>query len=164
MDSNATCVLHLGSNAGDKSTNIHEALRAIERDIGAVKTSSQLYETEAWGPIDQDSFLNLALAVKTSLPPFTILESCQKIEVQLGRIRSENWGPRTIDIDILYFESCIIGTERLTLPHPYLHHRRFVLQPLADFIPNFVHPVLGKTTNQLLECCHDSLSVKAVSK
>ncbi|NBC03866.1 MAG: 2-amino-4-hydroxy-6-hydroxymethyldihydropteridine diphosphokinase [Bacteroidetes bacterium] len=164
MDRNATCVLHLGSNAGDKSANIHDALQAIERNIGTVRTSSKLYETEAWGPVDQPSFLNLALTVETSLPPFSILEACQKIEMQLGRVRSENWGPRTIDIDILYFESCIIGTERLTLPHPFIHQRRFVLQPLADLIPNFVHPVLDQTTNQLLEKCQDSLSVKAVSK
>ena len=144
--------------------NIHNALQAVKSDLGFVKKCSQLYETEAWGPINQASFLNIALRLETSLTPFSILKACQKIEQQLGRIRSENWGPRIIDIDILYFDSCIIGTEKLTLPHPYIHQRRFVLQPLADLMPTFVHPVLGKTTNQLLQSCPDSLSVKAISK
>ncbi len=128
-----TCYLSLGANLGDRAETLRESLRRLailpETKFVAI---SPFYETAPWGKLDQPSFLNAAAAVETKLEPLVLLKGCQKIEQELGRVRHEHWGARTIDIDLLYITGVKMEREELTLPHPYLTQRAFVLRPLAD--------------------------------
>ena len=128
-----TCYLSLGANLGERAETLREALRRLavlpETELVAV---SPFYETAPWGNLNQPSFLNAAAAVETQLEPLAFLQSCQQIEQDLGRVRHEHWGARTIDIDLLYIPGVTMAREELTLPHPYLLQRAFVLCPLAD--------------------------------
>ena len=135
-------ILHLGSNIENRNHYLKTALDAIGRKIGSIQQQSHIYETEAWGVEDQADFLNLAVKVKTILPPIQVLETIHQIENQLGRLRSEKWGARTIDIDILFYNQIVMETKALTIPHIQIAKRNFVLIPLLDIIPEFVHPVL----------------------
>ena len=141
--------LCIGSNMGDKVNFIHQAasLLANSENIKLVRAST-LYESEPWGEKNQPWFVNAALEVKTTLSPQEFLKKIQEIEVKLGRVRDENtqkWGPRKIDIDIIFWGNEIINEENLKVPHPYAHKRAFVLVPLLELIPDFIHPVLKKT-------------------
>lgn len=140
----------LGANLGDRVNTLQRAADLMAERVGPVVRRSGLYETAPWGVTDQPSFLNQVLAVETGLEPAALLAQSQAIEEELGRIRHEKWGARVIDIDILYYDQLILRTETLTIPHPYLHQRRFTLVPLAEISPDFVHPVLKKTTLELL--------------
>ena len=145
----ALVYLCIGSNKGDKVNFIHLAARLIanSENIKLVRAST-LYESEPWGDKNQPWFVNAVLEVKTTLSPQDFLKKMQEIETQLGRIRDENtkkWGPREIDIDIIFWGNEIINEENLKIPHPYAHRRAFVLVPLLELIPDFVHPVLKKT-------------------
>jgi len=145
----------LGSNLGRRKKNIAAALNALQaaRDI-EVETVSPLYETEpVGGPDDQDLFINAAARLRTSLAPHRLLAVCLNVEETLGRKRAIRWGPRTIDIDILLFDDQIIDDEALTIPHPDMHRRRFVLEPLGDIAADITHPVLGQSIRQLLDAC-----------
>lgn len=131
--------LSLGSNIGDREAYLSaavEALRQLERT--RVTAVSSLYETAAWGKTDQDDFLNICCELDTSLSPQVFLQACQTIERDLDRVRHEHWGPRTIDIDILIYGNEKQKTEELTLPHPYMTERSFVLVPLAEIAPNLL--------------------------
>ena len=151
--------LLLGANLGDRSQTLHRAIDLIAERVGLVVQQSGLYETAPWGVTDQPSYLNQVLVVETTLEPEAVLNQTQAIEQELGRVRLEKWGARVIDIDILYYDQFILQTDRLTIPHPYLHQRRFTLVPLAEIAPDFVHPILQKTTIELLADCEDTSEV-----
>ena len=154
--------LHLGSNLGDRLGHLLKAKFLIQRKIGHIQTLSQVYETEAWGKTDQAQFYNQAILVCTKMTAHQVLDTIHEIEKQLGRKRSEYWGPRTIDIDILFFENEIINTKKLTLPHPRLHERNFVLVPLLEIASDFVHPSLNKSIKELHEHSPDKLQVTMI--
>lgn len=149
----------LGSNLGDRVSGLHQAAELIASRVGPVVQSSELYETAPWGITDQPAFLNQVLAVETALIPEAVLSQTQAIEQALGRVRLTKWGARVIDIDILYYEQLVYHSDTLTIPHPYLHERRFTLVPLAQIAPDLGHPILHKTTRELLAICTDSSAV-----
>ncbi len=125
--------LSLGSNIGDKKKYLYDAIKLLDgyKGIRIVKLSS-LYETSPWGYTEQDLFMNLVVLIETSLSPVELLDCCQFIEQELGRVRLIEWGPRVIDVDILLFEDETINTERLTIPHPFMTERDFVMIPLCE--------------------------------
>jgi 2-amino-4-hydroxy-6-hydroxymethyldihydropteridine diphosphokinase len=152
-----------GGNIGNRLVSLQQACMKIEKQAGIVLQKSAVYETAAWGVTDQDLFLNQVLLVSTSLPPEELLHTLLHIEQELGRKRIVKMGPRIIDIDILFYNNEIISTPVLTVPHPQIANRRFVLTPLNEIAPCFVHPVLQKTIAELLEICPDELEVKKYS-
>lgn len=153
----------MGSNDGNREEWLRKAIRAIEAAIGNVAQESAVYSTAAWGVTDQPDFLNMVVEVTTSFNAQELLQATQAIEIALGRQREIKWGPRTLDIDMLFFNSDVIRLPELTVPHPYLQERRFTLVPLAAIAPSFVHPLLGKTIGTLLTDCPDPLEVKLFS-
>ncbi len=142
--------LLLGSNIGDRLSYLKAARRSIENNDTSIIKVSKIYETDAWGKRDQANFLNQAIEVHTILSPIELLQHCQKIESKLARERKEKWGPRTIDIDIMYYENLIIETEELSIPQKNLENRSFALSPLHDLCPKKMHPILNKSTSILL--------------
>ena len=151
--------LLLGANLGDRVAMLRRAADLIAERVGSISLQSNLYETAPWGITNQPTYLNQVLLVDTNLEPDVALKKTQAIEQELGRVRLEKWGARLIDIDILYHDQRILQTDTLTIPHPFLHLRRFTLVPLAEIAPDFVHPVLQKTTLKLLEECEDGSEV-----
>ncbi|WP_460937348.1 2-amino-4-hydroxy-6-hydroxymethyldihydropteridine diphosphokinase [Spirosoma humi] len=151
--------LLLGANLGNRTKTLQRAVDLIAEYVGPVTQQSVLYETAPWGVTDQPTYLNQVLAVDTTLLPEDILGQTQTIEQELGRVRFEKWGARVIDIDILYYDDLVQQSDTLTIPHPYLHQRRFTLVPLAEIAPDFMHPVLLKTTTELLAECTDESKV-----
>ena len=141
--------LGLGTNLGDRKQNISKAIEAISLKMSISKQSS-LYETTAWGYTDQPNFLNQVIQVETHLSPLRLLNFLKKTEVELGRVENFRYGPRLIDIDILFYDDLIKTTSRLQIPHPRILERAFVLVPLNEIAPGFVHPVLKKTIAELL--------------
>lgn len=155
--------LLLGSNLGDRSEVIKEAIEQIDKRIGQVFLTSAFYETSAWGKEDQPAFLNVAVGVNTAFSPIQVLEIVLQIELELGRVRHEKWGARLIDIDIVLFGSKIVDNgSLLQIPHPQMQHRKFVLVPLAEIAPDSIHPVFKLTVSEILERLSDNLSVSKV--
>lgn len=152
----------LGSNLGNRKANLEKAALGIEKSVGMIKKRSSLYETKPWGKSDQPDFINQVLLVESNLPIESVLDGVLALEQDLGRKRGEKWGARVIDIDLLYANDRIIDSDKLTLPHPGIADRRFVLQPLVEIAPDFVHPILKKTNLQLLDQCFDPLLVKKI--
>lgn len=156
-----TLFLSLGSNLGNREENLNQAIQLIRQNISTNLSISNIYETEPWGNLNQAGFLNLILKIEnSSLFPHEVLEKIQKIEIELGRVRVEKWGERCIDIDIIYFNDLVLDDTQLVIPHPFVQERKFVLVPLADVAPDWVHPVLQKTTLQMLQDCPDSGWIK----
>ena len=139
----------IGSNLGDKEHNIKKSIDLI-KEKSKILEISRLYKTEPVGYKNQDKFLNCAIKIKTELKPIELLGFLQSIEKRLGRIRTIKNGPRTIDLDILFYGIEIINENNLIVPHPRLHEREFVLEPLEDISPNFIHPVLRKSIKELV--------------
>ncbi|WP_443939594.1 2-amino-4-hydroxy-6-hydroxymethyldihydropteridine diphosphokinase [Pedobacter sp. MW01-1-1] len=155
--------LLLGSNLGDREELLLKARVLIEQNIGKVIATSSLYETAAWGKLDQPAFLNQAIGVETALEAIDVLDKALEIELQLGRVRFEKWGERVIDIDLVLFGSEIIDMgEKLQVPHPHMQNRRFVMEPLAEIAGELIHPVLEETIAHIAENVADSLTVKKI--
>lgn len=139
---------------------LSSAIALIEQRCGRVYAVSNVYQTKAWGPIVQDDFLNIAIGIQTVLPPGILLKRLLLIEKQFGRKRELKYGPRTLDIDILFYGSKIIRQSELSIPHSEMQNRRFVLQPMHDIAPKRMHPVYKKDVSRLLSECKDPLEVK----
>jgi 2-amino-4-hydroxy-6-hydroxymethyldihydropteridine diphosphokinase len=151
-----------GGNEGDRYLNMQQARANIEHICGELIQVSSLYETAPWGNPDQPDFLNQVLLIGTKLNPRDLLKAIFSIEEKGGRIRSVKNGPRTIDIDILFYNDLVLVERGLVIPHPRIAERRFVLEPLNEISPEFVHPVLQKTVHNLLLECKDELAVKKI--
>ena len=148
--------LSIGSNKGNRYSFIKEALRLIRKDIGKVILMSKIYETKSWG-FHSDDFLNICIMIKSELLPAELLNKLKNIEDRIGRIRnSTKILAREIDIDILFYSDKIVDHKDLIIPHPRLHLRNFVLYPLNDIASDFIHPILLKPINELLEECEDN--------
>lgn len=132
--------LGLGSNLGDRAYYLGAAISALASSTIMIRTTSRIYETEPWGILDQPLYWNQVIEVETTLEPLDLLHVCQEIELRLGRERKEHWGARTIDIDLLIYDNRVSKSKELTLPHPYLENRAFVLAPLREIAPKLVLP------------------------
>lgn len=152
--------LLLGSNMGNSKTQLSNAIAHIKKQIGSIGRQSNLYATAAWGNTTQPDFLNQVIIVETTLTARQTIETILNIEKQMGRVRTVKNAPRIIDIDILFFNNEIIEEDQLSVPHPQIQNRRFVLIPLNQLSPNLKHPVLKTTVHQLLLRCPDKLNVK----
>lgn len=142
--------LSLGSNIGNKRKNLLEAIRKIgELENTEVVKSSTILETEPFGYLEQDNFLNTCLEVKTLMTAQEFLKEILQIELDMGRVREIKWGPRIIDIDILFYDKEIIEEDNLAVPHPWICEREFVLDPLSEIAPNYIHPLEKKTITML---------------
>ena len=150
--------LLLGSNLGKQEENLSLARQSIQV-ISPIRTESSIYETQAWGNTRQPDFLNQVIQISFKRSPRELLGQLQEIENKMGRSRTEKWGPRIIDIDILFFEQLVLNETDLIIPHPGIALRRFTLLPLAEIAPEFIHPTLIKNCNQLLKECTDPSGV-----
>ena len=148
-----------GGNIGDRLSYLSRAKKTIEERCGHVLQESSVYETAAWGMENQEAFLNQVLKIETLLTPDELLKSILQIEEQLGRKRELKYGPRTIDIDILFFNDAVIDQQGLKIPHPQIQNRRFVLIPLNEIASEKIHPVFHRTVSELLAECPDLLEV-----
>ena len=144
-----TTYIALGTNLGERLDNLRAAIKALAPDVN-VLAKSHVYETPPWGVTDQPAFLNMVIKAETSLEPESLLKYLKQIEAELGREKSVRWGPRLIDLDILFYDDLVINTPPLVIPHPRLHERGFVLVPLADVGSEVVHPMLGEFVWELL--------------
>lgn len=161
----ATVYVSLGSNLGDRLKSIKRALTEIEESPRVlVNKLSPVYETQPVGPQNQSWFLNQVIEIQTSLDPGSLLEFLSAIENHMGRKREVESGSRNIDLDILLYEDRIVDTDRLVIPHPRMHQRKFVLIPLSQIAPDVYHPVLGKSARRLLEGCKDDSLVRPYSE
>ena len=158
--------LSLGTNLGNKQTNLLKAINEIDENIGSVISFSKVYETEAWGFECKDNFQNQIIEVMTDLEPLQLIDCCIDIEKTMGRKRNDyrKYESRIIDIDILFYGEEIIKEENLQIPHPLLHQRRFILEPLNEIAPELIHPLFGKSISRLLEECEDTGLVKILVK
>lgn len=143
-----TVYLALGTNMGNRPLNLKEAISALPPQM-EVRAKSNVYETPPWGFKDQETFLNQVLRVETYLKPEPLLKHLKRLEVTLGRRDSFPNGPRLIDIDILFYDDLVLYSPTLTIPHPFMHERGFVLVPMMDIAPDFVHPVRKKSIREL---------------
>jgi 2-amino-4-hydroxy-6-hydroxymethyldihydropteridine diphosphokinase len=151
--------LLLGSNMGNRETFLSKALTEIDATIGKISKKSKIYQTEPWGEKEQEDFLNIAVEVETKLKPKKILEKIHEIEKLLDREETYKWGPREIDIDILFYGDEMISEVDLTIPHPFIHERKFTLIPLAEIAPELYHPIMGANIMDLLLECEDQSEV-----
>lgn len=162
-----TCYVLFGSNMGDKEATFEQACRLINNRCGTIRDLSAAFESEPWGFDAEEWFLNRVVVFDTDMEPEALLRELLDIEKELGRVRhpeAKGYTSRTVDLDILYYGNRVIQTERLTVPHPRLHQRRFALVPMCDVAPYWVHPVLQKTQVELLDCCLDASVVRESHK
>lgn len=155
-----TAYLGLGSNIGERISFIENAISEIEKiKDTAVKNLSSVYETEPWGKVSQDDFLNRVIEIETLLDAKKLLPELKRIEKNLGRTENEKWSEREIDIDLLFYGSEVIDNEIMKVPHQQIENRLFVLIPMNEIAPGFIHPVLKKTISELLKNSNDKLNV-----
>lgn len=152
-------VLMIGGNLGDRLQLINDA-RMLLSEAGKITKASSIFETAPWGAASEGSYLNQALVIETDTPPEDFILLSQSIEITLGRIRTRSWGNRTMDIDLLYDGDRVYREKNLILPHPRIAERRFVLVPLVEILPDFIHPVLHLSHLELLKRCRDESSVE----
>lgn len=155
--------LLLGGNLGNRMEQLRQAVKYIEEGCGHITKYSSVYETQPWGGIAQPNYYNAALLLSTTLASKALMECLLAVEIKMGRIRSEKFSARNIDIDLLLYNNEVKQSEFLTLPHPFLTERRFALQPLAEIAPNIIHPIQKKTIETLLHECSDTLRVEKIS-
>ncbi|MFN8310280.1 MAG: 2-amino-4-hydroxy-6-hydroxymethyldihydropteridine diphosphokinase [Chitinophagales bacterium] len=154
----------LGTNMGNRMKALELAVNLLRNRFGKPYAVSMVYETAAWGKTDQQDFLNMAIGFHMEDDPEALLDITQQMESDLGRTRTEKWGPRVIDIDLLLMGSMVFQSERLQIPHPMMPQRRFTLLPLAEIAGNVRHPILNKTIKELLEICPDEGAVNRVGR
>lgn len=162
MQETSLIYLSLGTNLGDRQLNLDKSMRLINKQVGSITKCSSVYQTKAWGVEDQPDFLNMVIEVETSFSPRFVLTTILAIETAMGRVRERKWYTRLIDIDLLFYNQYTTEEPNLIIPHPYLHQRNFVLQPLVEIAPLLEHPTLKKTIKQLLEESEDKLEVVRV--
>ncbi len=150
----------MGGNLGDRKLNLQNACRLIEKYAGEIVSKSSIYETKPWGKSDQPDYLNMVIEIKCNHSASELLRTCLEIEKELGRVRYEKWGERTMDIDILFYGNEILNTPDLNIPHPLLHERKYTLVPLCEIANDLKHPAIGKTIIDLLNECQDPLEVE----
>jgi 2-amino-4-hydroxy-6-hydroxymethyldihydropteridine diphosphokinase len=155
---NHTVYLSLGSNLGNRSSNLKAAISSLAPQM-EVKARSKVYETPPWGYAEQENFLNQVLKVSTYLEPLPLLKHIKRLEVALGRKATFKYGPRVIDIDILFYDQLVLETPSLTIPHPHVQERGFVLLPMMDIAPDLVHPLNGKSIREMMVQC-DTAGIK----
>jgi 2-amino-4-hydroxy-6-hydroxymethyldihydropteridine diphosphokinase len=155
--------LLIGGNEGDRIAYLSKARECIGLSGCHIRQVSAIYETAAWGKEDQSDFLNQALEIQTDLDAPNLMAVLLDIEEKMGRRRAGKYGSRMIDIDILFFNTDIIRLPQLIVPHPEIQNRRFVLTPMDEIAPQFIHPVLGQSIRDLLKECPDPLDVKKIS-
>ena len=154
--------LLIGGNLGNRKKNFERAKLLIQEYCGNIVKSSSIYETAAWGKMDQPDFLNQVIEIETNSDAKQLMKQILKVEKIMGRERNEKYGPRVIDIDILLFDHDVYDYPHLKIPHPELPNRRFALVPLNEIAADVRHPVLNKSISQLLEECPDVLDVKKI--
>lgn len=153
--------LSLGGNLENTQDIFYQILPEIENKIGKIQEKSSIYSSEAWGNPNQANFLNQILKIESTIDsPENLLEITQNLEKQFGRIKNQKWGPRPIDIDILFFQNQLFESKNLIIPHPLIQNRKFILLPFSEISPDFIHPKLMKSILQLLKDCKDPLEVK----
>ena len=155
--------LLIGGNIGDRVSYLQKAINEIKQKIGPIVAISSVYETAPWGNQQQSHFLNQALQVTTSLEPYSLLKKILLIEQEMGRIRTTDNQPRTIDIDILYYNNLKLDSSELTIPHPRIFSRKFVLIPMNEIAPDHLDPYHNTSIHQLLSACEDALEVNKFS-
>jgi len=158
MEEQVSAIIHLGSNMGDRLANLLSAVNTLE-EMGRVTARSSVYETAPWGNTDQPYFFNMAIELMTALDAGALFSWMSRIESSLGRTRTEKWGPRIIDLDIIFYGDEIIEEEDLVIPHPRAHERAFVLIPLLEICPERMHPKLDLTVWELYDRCTDVTEV-----
>ena len=144
--------LSIGTNLGDRIANLRAALGAMPPEVEPVALS-RVYETPPWGYTDQPAFLNMAVHARTGLGPESLLRKLKQVETRIGRKPGIRWGPRLLDIDILFYDDLLLDMPGLVIPHKRMHERGFVLVPLADLAPELRHPITGQTVSQMLAEC-----------
>ncbi len=155
-----TAVILSGSNLGDRLENLAKALSLININNISLVRSSHIYETEPWGNTDQPLYLNQVFEIMTTMSAPALMKTLLDIEKEMGRVRRKKWSARIIDLDILYYNHEIINMEGLTIPHPHLHERRFVMEPLAELLPELIHPILRKSNYEILMSLQDDNHVR----
>ena len=154
--------LSTGSNQGESIRILETANSLIEKQIGSIRCASPMYKTAAWGKTNQPDFINQALWIKTIFSPLLVLKKLNDIEKNLGRVRFERWGPRRIDIDILYFNNQHINLEKLQIPHPEIAQRNFVLAPMMNIAPKFKDPLVKLRIEELWNQRTDKSSIQRI--
>lgn len=158
----ATVYLGLGGNIGDTKSQLLTSIKALEEAFNSKSECSYFYQTPAWGKTDQADFINCCVKLESSLSPEETLKTIQSIENKMGRTRDVHWGPRTVDIDILFYDDLIIQSDTLQIPHPFIQERNFVLFPLNDIAANFMHPTLNLTIKELCAACKDTSAIQKI--
>lgn len=151
--------LLLGGNLGNREANLQKAVSLIDDIIGKVILKSAVYKSPAWGNPNQPDFLNMALVCQSQLSPIQVLSKIFEIETLFKRVKTEKWGARTMDIDIIFYNNLVLNTNNLIIPHPLMQVRKFVLVPLLQIIPAYIHPVLKKSIANLHQQCVDDAIV-----